>query len=126
MTQDNQHQSQHYSQKDINNLILRLQILEEKLQRGELTVDDIKTTSKELGTSIQELRGIINSIDTRLSIEEKEYEHLSSQITKLEKTIQALEDVNSKESDHKRDIVENIFMVVIGAVVTYLFGLIRS
>lgn len=124
MTEKNQ--SQLHSQSDINNLILRLQSLEDKLQRGELTVGDVKSTSKELDRSISELRSIVNAIDTRLTVEENEYKHLLDQISKLEKTIQALEDVNDKESSHKRDTVENVFMVVIGAVVTYLFSLIKS
>lgn len=103
-----------------------MQSLEDKLQRGELTVGDVKSTSKELDRSISELRSIVNAIDTRLTVEENEYKHLLDQISKLEKTIQALEDVNDKESSHKRDTVENVFMVVIGAVVTYLFSLIKS
>lgn len=124
MTEKNQNQL--HSQSDINNLILRLQSLEDSLQRGELTVGDVKSTSKELDRSISELRSIVNAIDTRLTVEENEYKHLLDQISKLEKTIQALEDVNDKESSHKRDTVENVFMVVIGAVVTYLFSLIKS
>lgn len=110
----------------LNEILLRLQRLEDRLQHGELTEKGIKQDNQELNNALQELKGIVNSLDKRFAVYEEKYEHLSYQITKLEETIDALEGVNDRESDHKRDIVENIFMVVLGAVVTYLFGMLKG
>ena len=110
----------------LNEILLRLQRLEDRLQHGELTKEGIKQDNQELNNALQELKGIVNSLYKRFAVYEEKYGHLSYQITKLEETIDALENVNDRESDHKRDIVENIFMVVLGAVVTYLFGMLKG
>lgn len=110
----------------LNNFILRLQRLEDKLQHGEITNRGIRESNEELHDAIKELRDIYNSLDKRLSIHEEKARHLTYQITKLEETINALESVNEKESDHKRDIVENIFMAVLGGIITYLFSMLKS
>ena len=109
-----------------SDLLLRLQRLEDKLQHGELTNNGIQQDNVELQNAIKELRDIVTSLDKRLAIHEEKYSHLTYQLTKLEDTINALEAVNDKETDHKRDIVENVFMMVLGAVVTYLFSLLKG
>lgn len=114
------------NESQVSDFLLRLQRLEDKLQHGELTSNGIREDSEELQSAIKELRDIVNSLDKRLAIHEEKYSHLTYQITKLENTISALEAVNDKETDHKRDIVENVFMMVLGAIVTYLFSLLKS
>lgn len=109
----------------IGDLVLRLQRLEDKLQHGELTEKGIKQDNTELNNAVSELKDIVNSLDKRLAVHEEKYAHLTYQITKLEETIDALEGINDKEFDHKRDIVENIFMIVLGAVVTYVFSIFK-
>ena len=106
----------------VGDLILRLQRLEDKLQQGELTDKGIQQGNTELNNAVSELKDIVNSLDKRIAIHEEKYAHLTYQITKLEETISALEGVNDKEYDRKRAIVENIFMVVLGAIVTYVFS----
>lgn len=110
----------------LNDVLLRVQRLEDKLQHGEITENGIRQDNQELNDAVNELKSIVNSLDKRLAIHEEKYSHLVYQITKLEKTIDALENVNDREADHKRDIVENIFMVVLGAVVTFLFGMLKG
>lgn len=109
----------------VGDLVLRLQRLEDKLQHGELTEKGIKQDNTELNDAVSELKDIVNSLDKRLAVHEEKYSHLTYQITKLEETIDALEGVNDKEFDHKRDIVENTFMIVLGAVVTYVFSIFK-
>lgn len=109
-----------------SDFLLRLQRLEDKLQHGEITRNGIQEDNVELQNAVKELKDIVNSLDKRLAIHEEKYSHLTYQLTKLENTITALEAVNDKESDHKRDIVENVFMMVLGAVVTYLFSFLKG
>ncbi|MDN6195916.1 MAG: hypothetical protein L0I93_05455 [Atopostipes suicloacalis] len=114
------------SDDQLNNILLRLQSLEDRLQHGELTEKGLQEGNKELETALKDLKSIVSNLDTRFSVYEEKYTHLSYQISKLEKAIQDLEDVNDKNTDHKRDVVENIFMIVLGAVVTYLFSMFQG
>lgn len=110
----------------LNDLLLRVQRLEDRLRNGELTDQGIKEGYKELEKSVQEVKGIVQALSTRMSVQDEKYAHVSYQVAKLEETVGELEAANDQDTDHKRDMVENIFMVVLGAIVTFIFGMINK
>lgn len=111
-------------------LIHRLTTLEEKVQSGSLTSEkafsSLDAERKELEKAINELKSIVQSLDKEMAINIEKQSHLYYQINQLEKAVSGLQGVDSREIDRKRDLVEKIFMAVLGATVTYIFSMLRQ
>lgn len=111
-------------------IIQRISALEERVQSGALTsekgLSGIESEQRELEQAIKELKNIVQSLDKETAIQAEKQSHLYYQIVQLEKTVDSMKGDDSKEVARKRDLVEKIFMAVIGALVTYIFGLLRQ
>lgn len=111
-------------------LIRRITTLEEKVQSGALTSDKnfatLEAERKELTVAINELKSIVQSIDKDTAIQAEKQSHLYYQISQLEKTVESMKGNDTKEVDRKRDLIEKIFMAVLGASVTYIFSLLKQ
>lgn len=119
----------------------RLRELEEKIQSGELSKDntyksineaikELKSVYAELekreGVSKRELNGIITVLDKDMAIQAEKQSNVFYQLGQLEKRIEELEKNDDKSSENLRGLVEKIFMVIIGALVTYVFSMLKG
>lgn len=111
-------------------IIRRVTSLEEKVQSGALTSEknfvSLEAERKELIIAINELKSIVQSIDKETAIQAEKQSHLYYQITQLEKTVEGMKGVDTKEIDRKRDLIEKIFMAILGASVTYMYSLLKQ
>lgn len=111
-------------------LIRKITSLEEKVQSGALTSErnfaNLDVERKELTIAINELKTIVQSIDKDTAIQAEKQSHLYYQISQLEKTVDSMKGNNSKEVDRKRDLIEKIFMAVLGASITYIFSMLKQ
>lgn len=111
-------------------LLHRISNLEEKIQTGNLTSErmfsSLAEEHRELEKAVNELKSIVQSLDKEMAIRTEKQSHLFYQITQLEKTVSGLQVVDNREIDRKRDLVEKIFMAVLGATVTYIFSMLRQ
>lgn len=111
-------------------LVRRISTLEEKVQSGALTSDknfvNLDAERRELSIAINELKSIVQSLDKETAIQAEKQSHLYYQITQLEKTVESMKGDDVKEVDRKKDLVEKIFMAILGASVTYIFSLLKQ
>ncbi len=96
----------------------------ERLKSLEDTIQDHKADIKELKDVVQELREIVRDIDKNAAIEIEKRSHMEFRIEQLQKEIELLEANGVKSGDKQRALVENTLMVLLGGLISYLFGLI--
>lgn len=108
---------------NIQSLLDKIKNLEDKVQTGELTR---KTDNEELTKAIKELRDIVVALDKDSALQSEKQSHIFYQIGQLEKGVEALRQTNQKEDEGKKDLVEKVFMIILGAVVTYVFSLVKK
>jgi len=98
----------------------------ERLKSLEDTIQSHKADIKELKDVVTELREIVRDIDKNAAIEIEKRSHMEFRIEHLQKEIELLEANGVKSGDKQRALVENALMVLLGGLISYLFGLISG
>ncbi|MNP71378.1 hypothetical protein D3C76_1677580 [compost metagenome] len=75
---------------------------------------------------VDELKDIVQDLDKDMAIQAEKQSHLFFRIEQLQGELKALEARGEKGSDRQRALVENALMVVLGGLISYLFGLISK
>lgn len=101
----------------------RIKEVENKVQSGELTRQE---SSKDLNEAVKELRAIVTALDKDSAIQAEKQSHLFYQIGQLERSVSELKTSDTRAEDSKKDLVEKVFMVVLGAAVTYFFSMLKQ
>lgn len=100
-------------------VILRLKAIENVLQEQ-------GNSTKELEKVVEDLKGIVLSLDKELALQAEKYSHLFFRIEQLQKEIEVLANKGEKGNDRQRDLVEKALMAVLGGLITFIFSLAKS
>lgn len=97
-------------------LILKLQAIEEKLQ-------DQENSAAELKDVVYELKGIVQDLDKGMAIQAEKQSHLFFRIEQLQRELEVVESRGEKGNDRQRALIENALMVILGGLISYIFSL---
>lgn len=125
--------------KAINDILERLKNLEKSI--NELNVTDAKVESaiKERLKKIEfdfdkmtdsrtqtneRLSDSLVEVDKLVSVQEEKLSNIIFQLSKLEDRVSKLEQEESKSLDRTRNVIINVLMTLIGAIISYIIGLL--
>lgn len=128
--QDYQYQKYQEIQKELNELA-------DKVQTSSSSNEQYR---KEMGSTVESLQKIYNemlhlhkntnqivvSLDKDRAVQEERNSNIFYQIGRLEKRLEELERSAEKSDDKTRQMSEKIVMLVIGALVTWLFNALQN
>jgi chromosome segregation ATPase len=97
-------------------VILKLQAIENKLQ-------DQDNSAAELKGVVTELKGIVQDLDKDMAIQAEKQSHLFFRIEQFQRELEVLESRGEKGNERQRSLIENALMVVLGGLISYLFSL---
>lgn len=123
----------------INDILERLKNLEKSI--NELNVTDAKVESaiKERLKKIEfdfdkmtdsrtqtneRLSDSLVEVDKLVSVQEEKLSNIIFQLSKLEDRVSKLEQEESKSLDRTRNVIINVLMTLIGAIISYIIGLL--
>lgn len=117
-------------QNTLNELLSRLATLETKVKTNDLSdttkFSNIEEVQKELIMNITELRSVVQSLDKDMAIQTEKASHVNYQISQLEDQVNGLKGHDSKETDRRRDLIEKVFMAILGGAVAYIFSMFQN
>jgi len=94
-----------------------------KLQKIESVLQDQESDTAELKRVVDELKGIVQSLDKYVAIQAEKQAHLLSRIEQLQDQIHVLENHREKGNDKQRQLIENALMAILGGLIAYIFKL---
>jgi chromosome segregation ATPase len=101
-----------------NETIQKLKHIEDRLQNNDNATDELKGI-------INELKGVVTSLDKNAAIQDQKHSHLFYRVEQLQKEIELIEDKGAKKNDNQRALVEKAVMAFLGGLITYLFSLLK-
>lgn len=118
---------------DYDKIHRELMALSDKVQNGELADDvsnrefreaisSLKKNYLELHEDSLEIKKIVSSVDREQAIQTEKNTNIFYQLGQLEKRIEELEKSKDQSSEKTRELIEKIFMLIIGGLVTYVFS----
>lgn len=97
----------------------------DRLKDIETTLQNSSHDTAELKSVVTDLKNVVQSLDKEVAIQAEKQSHLFYRIEQLQIEIALLEDKDDKANDKHRQLIENTLMAVLGAVLTYVFTLLK-
>lgn len=98
--------------------------VESKRVTGE-SIEALKKVYDEVMSLNRETRTVVSSLDKEQGIQTERNTNIFYQLGQLEKRVEELERNEGKSSDNMRGLIEKVFMVVIGGLITYVFSMLQ-
>lgn len=90
------------------------------------TIEHLQKIYNEISELQRETGSIVSSLDKDQAIQGEKNSNIFYQLEQLERRLEELERNSEKSNDNTRQFVEKILMLVIGALVTWLFNVLQS
>lgn len=97
----------------------------DRLKDIETALQNSNHDTAELKSVVTDLKNVVQSLDKEVAIQAEKQSHLFYRIEQLQAEIAMLEDKDDKANDKHRQLIENTLMAVLGAVLTYVFTLLK-
>lgn len=121
---------------DYDRIRKELSQLAERIQNGEFAndksnrelkdaIDTLKRLYDELYEDGRQSKVLITSVDREQAIQVEKNANIFYQLGQLERRLEELEDQKDKSSEKNRDLIEKIFMLILGGAVTYIFSMLN-
>lgn len=93
---------------------LRFQVQE----KGYISSD----TYKDLENRVSALSDFVKDLDKDIAIKEEKQAQIYIQIERLDELIKDIKSTSTTKEDKKKDVVEKILLLIIGAIVSFVFN----
>lgn len=104
---------------DYKELSQRIEDLRFQVQdKGYISSD----TYKELEGKVSALSDFVKDLDKDIAIKEEKQAQIYIQIERLDEMIKDIKTTSTTKEDKKKDVVEKILLLIIGAIVSFVFN----
>lgn len=96
----------------IEDLILQVQ------DKGYISSD----TYKDLEDKVSALSDFVKDLDKDIAIKQEKQAQIYIQIERLDEMIKDIKTTSTTKEDNKKDVVEKILLLIIGAIISFVFN----